>query len=657
MSNIARLGVVLGLNTAEFQSGMAGAVKQIDSFKTKAAPLIAAGTAIATVFGVMAKSAIDEMDALYKMSQAAGVSMESLSGLNYAANLSGLSTEELGKNIGRLSKNLNEAASGTGDALEAFKRLKIDPTQFKESDEALLALADKFAGMKDGVNKTALAMQIFGRSGMSMIPFLNMGAEGIQNLLDEAKTFNQVVSTETGQAAEQFNDNLERMKRIGDGLIKAMAEKWLPTINTFTNNLLEAYKKTGSFLDSTIASAFSGAAPKSMNEATEAVVRHLKKVRELEEVYKTAPDWMKSDVKNTLDLAKARLEVAENQARSFVKAVELPPVVVTGDDEPLPKPKPDKFKNMFDQAKLLASEYERERQHSLDMLKIKEQMNGLTENEKRVQEAVNEVLNATSQKLKEIADKREAAAGRDAPAYVLAEYDKQAEAIQKLSEEYVNLARVQQQESIAAQRTFSYGWNTAFKQYAEDAENYATIGRDMFSSITGAMSNAIDQFVESGKFSFKDFTASVIKDLIKIQLQAQATALFSKGLKLVMGAIGAASGGIGGATTIGAGSLEGGEGALSFAVDMTRANGGTVSADSSYLVGERGPEIFMPSRSGTVIPNNNLGGMGGVTNITNNYIDAIDTKSFEDRIYGSSRAVWAANAYANKGLSNSRSRT
>jgi len=69
MSNIARLGVVLGLNTAEFQSGMAGAVKQIDSFKTKAAPLIAAGTAIATVFGVMAKSAIDEMDALYKMSK------------------------------------------------------------------------------------------------------------------------------------------------------------------------------------------------------------------------------------------------------------------------------------------------------------------------------------------------------------------------------------------------------------------------------------------------------------------------------------------------------------------------------------------------------------------------------------------------------------
>jgi hypothetical protein len=87
------------------------------------------------------------------------------------------------------------------------------------------------------------------------------------------------------------------------------------------------------------------------------------------------------------------------------------------------------------------------------------------------------------------------------------------------------------------------------------------------------------------------------------------------------------------------------------------AEGGSASAGEAYVVGERGAELFVPDRSGTVIPNNQLGGLGGVTNITNNYIDAIDTKSFEDRIYGSSRAVWAANQYANKGLTNNRSRT
>jgi phage-related minor tail protein len=169
----------------------------------------------------------------------------------------------------------------------------------------------------------------------------------------------------------------------------------------------------------------------------------------------------------------------------------------------------------------------------------------------------------------------------------------------------------------------------------------------MFSAITNAMSNAIDRFVESGKFSFKDFAGSVIKDLIKIQLQAQATALFSKGLNMVMGAVSMYSGG-----GFGTGNQFG-----NMDIGGFLAEGGSASAGSAYVVGERGAELFVPDRSGTVIPNNELGGLGGTTNITNNYIDAIDTKSFEDRIYGSSRAVWAANAYANKGLSNSRSRT
>ena len=76
-------------------------------------------------------------------------------------------------------------------------------------------------------------------------------------------------------------------------------------------------------------------------------------------------------------------------------------------------------------------------------------------------------------------------------------------------------------------------------------------------------------------------------------------------------------------------------------------------------MGENGPELFVPSRSGTIIPNNKLGAMAGQTtnNVTNNYIQAIDTKSFEDRLYGSNKAIWAANQYANKNLSTSRSRT
>ena len=81
------------------------------------------------------------------------------------------------------------------------------------------------------------------------------------------------------------------------------------------------------------------------------------------------------------------------------------------------------------------------------------------------------------------------------------------------------------------------------------------------------------------------------------------------------------------------------------------ANGGPVEANKIGLVGERGPELFIPKTNGTIIPNNQLSSvLGGSTNVTNNYINAIDTKSFEQRLLESSNTIWAANTYANKSL-------
>jgi len=654
MANIARLGVVLGLNTAEFQTGLAGAMKGLDKLKTGVVAAGAAVGAAAVGIATYTKSVIDNMDALAKQAQMAGVTVESLSGLAYAADLAGVSQEQLTTSMGRLAKGMGEAAQGTGEALKGFQALNLDPSTFKGTDDALTQIAEKLSEYKDGAEKTAIAIAIFGRSGAQLIPFLNAGKDGIKQLTDEARQFGIIVGTDTAQASERFNDNLTRIQAVGKGLFIQIAETWLPTLNNLTEGFINATKQSGSFFGSLAATAERAVFGKSSNAVKE-IERLQKEINDINKVYPEGSTLSRAVWDKSLAYSKARIATLQTQVNDELNAAF--PKELLGNVPPIKPPAPkltsidkpsDKMKNMLAEAQRLSSEYEREREHSLQMLKIRTQMEGLTTNERRVQEAVNEVLDATSKKLQEIADKREAAAGRDASAEILAEYDAQAAAIQELGDSYVELARKQEESSIAAQRTFTYGWNAAFKQYAEDAENYATQGRDMFSAITGAMSSAINQFVESGKFSFKDFASSIIKDLIKIQLQAQATALFSKGLKLIMGGIG---GRIGGS----ADNPLAGDITEMFAGMTGKANGGVIN--SPTLVGERGPEIFMPGRSGTVIPNNNLSGLGGVTNITNNYIDAIDTKSFEDRIYGSSRAVWAANAYANKGLSNSRSRT
>jgi phage-related minor tail protein len=158
----------------------------------------------------------------------------------------------------------------------------------------------------------------------------------------------------------------------------------------------------------------------------------------------------------------------------------------------------------------------------------------------------------------------------------------------------------------------------------------------VFDSVFGNLTSAIDNFVKTGKLSFKDLARSVIQDLIAIQMRTAALGL----LRMAFSSY---------APTPSANPSQYG---LDFtgAKLGTRASGGSVTNNTPYVIGERGPEVFVPSGSGTIIPNGQVGSMGGTTNVTNYNINAIDTKSFEDRIFGSSNAIWAANQYANKQL-------
>jgi lambda family phage tail tape measure protein len=159
----------------------------------------------------------------------------------------------------------------------------------------------------------------------------------------------------------------------------------------------------------------------------------------------------------------------------------------------------------------------------------------------------------------------------------------------------------------------------------------------VFDSVFGNLTSAIDNFVKTGKLSFKDLARSVIQDLIAIQMRTAALGL----LRMAFSSY---------APTPSANSSQYGLDFTGARLGQPRAAGGSVTNNTPYLVGERGPEVFVPSGSGTIIPNGQVGSMGGTTNVTNYNINAIDTKSFEDRIFGSSNAIWAANQYANKQL-------
>jgi lambda family phage tail tape measure protein len=195
-----------------------------------------------------------------------------------------------------------------------------------------------------------------------------------------------------------------------------------------------------------------------------------------------------------------------------------------------------------------------------------------------------------------------------------------------------NQAVKAQREGTAEEGFFKEGARF-FRDMPTDLEN----GAKAFQSVMGNMESALDNFVRTGKLSFKDLARSIIQDLIAIQLKASASAIF----KNLFGSFG---------FTNDAGGREL-SGSLGF------ADGGNPPVGRVSIVGERGPELFVPKTAGTIVPNHALSGMGGTTNVTNNYINAIDTKSFEDRLLGSSTAIWAANKYGEKNLATNYGRT
>lgn len=251
---IGALRVVLGADTASFDQGLKQSQVGLAAFgaavSTGLAAVAAAAAAAAVAMGVALTRTIDDMDKLNKTSQKLGIPVEQLSALAYAADLADVSFEQLSKGVGKLSKNMVDAAAKpTGDAANAFRALGVSVLdsngKLKSSEVVLGDLAEAFASAPDGPKKTALAMAVFGKAGADLIPLLNGGRDSLNEMTAEAKAFGAIVSTSAGKQAEAFNDNLTRLGYAVKGLFVQTAEKLLPTLVNVSAGMVEWAKNSG----------------------------------------------------------------------------------------------------------------------------------------------------------------------------------------------------------------------------------------------------------------------------------------------------------------------------------------------------------------------------------------------------------------------------
>lgn len=197
----------------------------------------------------MVKSAIDTGDALDEMSQRVGVSVETLSVWKPAAEQSGVSGESFEKGLRKLSTTMLEAATGSEDAARNFAAVGVEFNNqdgtLHATDQVLLDLAERFKAMPDGAEKTALAVQLFGKSGAELIPFLNQGRDGINELAAEMQALGVQMSSETAAQAGNFNDALDKLKLATTSISNQIIASLLPALNDMAGGMVESAKQGG----------------------------------------------------------------------------------------------------------------------------------------------------------------------------------------------------------------------------------------------------------------------------------------------------------------------------------------------------------------------------------------------------------------------------
>ena len=232
----------------ELESKTATMKQKFAAFGTAMA---AVGVGVGAAFTAMTVAALNFADEVGKSAQKAGVSVEEFSALAYAAKLSDVSMEQLTSGLGQLSKSMIASQDDTSKQAKAFEYLgvktKDSSGKLKESSAVFKEVSEAISKLPDGASKSAVAMDVFGKAGAQLIPLLNSGAAGLEDMRAEAERLGLILDENTTKAAEAFNDNMTRLKNGTMAFGLAIAKELLPTLDVLAQSMIANAKNGEDF--------------------------------------------------------------------------------------------------------------------------------------------------------------------------------------------------------------------------------------------------------------------------------------------------------------------------------------------------------------------------------------------------------------------------
>lgn len=209
--------------------------------------MLGASAAVGGSILAVGKSTADYAGDMYDMARGAGIGVEAFQKLAYAGRMSGVETEKLSASLVKFDRMVAEAAGGNKTYMQTFEdlgiKIKDSAGNLRQPNEIFEDVADIFHNTEDGIGKTALAVELFGKSGADLIPMLNDGKAGLKAFYAEAERLGLVLSDETTAKGDAFSDQLENIGEQVKGVKLQLGAALIPALSAAAEKISKVIDK------------------------------------------------------------------------------------------------------------------------------------------------------------------------------------------------------------------------------------------------------------------------------------------------------------------------------------------------------------------------------------------------------------------------------
>jgi hypothetical protein len=198
------------------------------SIATLGAKLSAVGGSITAPFLAAAKGFADFGSTLADTSARTGVSVETLSALGYAAEMTGSSLGDVENGVRRMQKALTDGSLENQQAAQTFAQLGLSIEELVKltPDQQFAKIAKAIAAIPNPTAKAGAAMQIFGKSGTLLVPMI----DDLESLTTEAKSFNLVWTGEEADKADALGDAFDLLTKVVSRTVAVVGSALAPAL-------------------------------------------------------------------------------------------------------------------------------------------------------------------------------------------------------------------------------------------------------------------------------------------------------------------------------------------------------------------------------------------------------------------------------------------